>query len=61
MPKQQRSRARIWWLSGILAGLGACIAVFASQEYFAITMMILALAVIVTVLLGIELAQRDRP
>lgn len=60
MPEQQRSRARVWWLSGILAGMGACIAVFASQEYFGLTMMTLSAAVIVTVLLGIELAQRDR-
>lgn len=60
MAEYQRRRTRIWWLSGILAVLGACIAIFAAMEYLVITLVTVGLAVVVTVLLGAVLAQADR-
>lgn len=59
MAEHQRRRTRIWWLSGILVMLGACIAIFARLEYFVVTLATVAVAVVVTVLLGAVLAQAD--
>lgn len=59
MAEQQRRRTRIWWLSGILAALGACIAFFAAMEQFTATLVVVAAAVMVTVLLGVALARTD--
>lgn len=39
--------------------LGACIAIFARLEYFVVTLATVAVAVVVTVLLGAVLAQAD--
>lgn len=60
MVEQQRRRARVWWLSGLLAVLGAGIAFFAAMGQLTATLTMVALAVIVTVLLGIVLAYADR-
>ncbi len=60
MPDQQRRRTRIWWLSGILATLGAGIAMFAAMELFVVTLVTVGLAVIVTILLGSVLAEADK-
>ena len=60
MTEDQRRRTRIWWLSGILAVLGACIAIFAALEYFVTTLVTVGLAVVVTILLGAVLAQADK-
>ncbi|HJF15419.1 MAG TPA: hypothetical protein K8V32_11570 [Enteractinococcus helveticum] len=60
MPDQQRRRTRIWWLSGILAILGAGIAMFAAMELFVVTLVTVGLAVIVTILLGSVLAEADK-
>ena len=60
MTEYQRRRTRIWWLSGILAVLGAGIAIFAALEYFVTTLVTVGLAVVVTVLLGAVLAQADK-
>ena len=54
MTEYHRRRTRIWWLSGILAVLGAGIAIFAALEYFVTTLVTVGLAVVVTVLLGAE-------
>ena len=59
MADQQRRRTRIWWLSGILAILGAGIAMFAALELFAVTLVTVGIAVIVTILLGMVLAEAD--
>lgn len=61
MAEQQRRRTHIWWLSGSLAMLGVLIAIFAGLEYFILTLTTVALAVIITVLLGAVLARSDRP
>lgn len=60
MTEYQRRRTRIWWLSGILAVLGAGIAIFAALEFFVTTLVTVGLAVVVTVLLGAVLAQADK-
>ncbi|GAA4476013.1 hypothetical protein GCM10023190_12680 [Enteractinococcus fodinae] len=60
MTEYQRRRTRIWWLSGILAVLGAGIAIFAALEYFITTLVTVGLAVVVTILLGAVLAQADK-
>ncbi len=60
MTEDQRRRTRIWWLSGILAVLGAGIAIFAALEYFVTTLVTVGFAVVVTVLLGAVLAQADK-
>ncbi|OAV61153.1 hypothetical protein [Enteractinococcus helveticum] len=60
MADQQRRRTRIWWLSGILAILGAGIAMFAAMELFVVTLVTVGLAVIVTILLGSVLAEADK-
>ena len=60
MAEQQRRRTRIWWLSGILAMLGVGIAIFAALGYFVATLVTVAAAVVVTVLLGAILAQADK-
>lgn len=59
MVEQRRRRTRIWWLSGALAVLGACIALFAALEYLTATLITVGLGVVVTVLLGMVLAQAD--
>ena len=59
MAEQQRRRTRIWWLSGILAILGAGVAMFAAMGLFVITLVTVALAVIVTILLGWVLSEAD--
>lgn len=59
MAQQQRKRARIWWLSGLLAALGACIVFFAAMEQFTATLIVVAVAVIVTGLLAIALAKTE--
>ena len=60
MTEDQRRRTRIWWLSGILAVLGAGIAIFAALEYFVTTLVTVGFAVVVPVLLGAVLAQADK-
>ena len=60
MTEDQRRRTRIWWLSGILAVLGAGIAIFAALEFFVTTLVTVGLAVVVTILLGAVLAQADK-
>lgn len=60
MAEYHRRRTRIWWLSGILAILGAGIAIFAALEYFVVTLVVVGLAALVTILLGVVLAQADR-
>lgn len=60
MADQQRRRTRIWWLSGILAMLGACIAIFAALEFFVATMAAVAIAAVVTIMLGVVLAEADK-
>jgi hypothetical protein len=60
MAEHQQRRTRIWWLSGILAILGAGIAIFASLGYFVATLITVGVAVVVTVLLGAVLSQMDR-
>lgn len=60
MAEQQRRRTRIWWLSGILAMLGVGIAIFAALGHFVSTLVTVAAAVVITVLLGVVLAQADR-
>lgn len=60
MAEQQRRRTRIWWLSGSLAMFGVGIAIFAALGYFVSTLVTVAAAVIVMVLLGAVLAQADR-
>lgn len=60
MADQQRRRTRIWWLSGILAILGAGIAMFAAMELFVVTLATAGVAVIVTILLGSVLAEADK-
>lgn len=60
MADQQRRRTRIWWLSGILAILGAGIAMFAAMELFVVTLATVGVAVIVTILLGSVLAEADK-
>lgn len=60
MAEQHDRRTRIWWLSGILAILGVGIALFAAMEYFIATLIAVGLSVVVTVLLGMVLAQADK-
>lgn len=60
MADYQRRRTSIWWLSGILAVLGTCIAIFAALDYFVVTLTTVGLAVVVTILLGAVLAQADQ-
>ena len=60
MADQQRRRTRIWWLSGILAILGAGIAMFAAMELYVVTLATVGVAVIVTILLGSVLAEADK-
>ncbi len=60
MAEPQRRRTRIWWLSGILAILGAGIAMFAALELLMVTLVAVGLALLVTVLLGAALAQSDK-
>jgi len=60
MAKHDHRRTSIWWLSGILAILGAGIAIFAAMELLTVTLVVVALAVVVTILLGRVLAQADR-
>lgn len=60
MAEQQRRRTRIWWLSGILAALGACITLLAAKEHFTATLATVAAAIVVTILLGAVLAQADK-
>lgn len=59
MAEQQRRRTRIWWLSGILAILGAGIALFAALEQLTGTLITVGLGVVVAVLLGKVLAEAD--
>lgn len=60
MAEQQQRRTRIWWLSGILAILGVCIALFATMEQLTATLIVIGLSAVVTVALGVVLAQADR-
>ena len=60
MAEQHDKRTGIWWLSGVLAILGIGIAVFASMEYFIATLIAVGLSVVVTVLIGMVLAQADK-
>ena len=60
MAEYHQRRTRIWWLSGILAILGAGIAIFAALEYFVVTLVVVGMAALVTILLGVVLAQADR-
>ena len=60
MADKQRRRTRIWWLSGILAILGAGIAMFAAMELLVVTLVFVGIAVIVTILLGAVLAEADK-
>ena len=59
MAHQQRRRTRMWWLSGILAILGAGIAMFAAMELFVVTLVTVGVALVVTILLGAALAEMD--
>jgi|GEM_PF-2946915 len=59
MAEHQRRRTRIWWFSGILATLGAGIAIFAALGLFILTLVTVGIAVVVTVLLGAVLAEAD--
>ncbi|HIY84826.1 MAG TPA: hypothetical protein H9822_00025 [Candidatus Yaniella excrementavium] len=60
MAEQRDTRTSIWWLSGTLAILGAAIAVCAAMEFLTATLIVVSLSVIVTIRLGIVLAQADR-
>ena len=60
MAEQRHRRTSIWWLSGILAILGAVIALFAALEFLVVTLVAVGLALIATILLGAVLAQLDR-
>jgi len=40
--------------------LGACIAIFAALEFFVATMATVAIAVVVTIMLGVVLAEADK-
>lgn len=60
MGEQQRRRASIWWLSGVLAVLGMVIAIFAAVEQFTATLATVAVAVVATVPLVKVLAQTER-
>src|SRR5690625_3436578 len=60
MAEQQRRRTRICWLSGILAALGACIALFAAMQQLNAPLVVVAAAVMVTVLMDVALAKTDR-
>lgn len=60
MGEQQRRRASIWWLSGVLAVLGMVIAIFAAVEQFTATLATVTVAVVATVPLVKVLAQTER-
>ncbi|HEY4536214.1 MAG TPA: hypothetical protein VIG71_09650 [Enteractinococcus sp.] len=60
MAGQQCRRPRIWWLSGILAILGAGIAIFAAMALFIVTLVTVGLALVITILLGATLAGSDQ-
>lgn len=60
MAEQRDRRTRVWWLSGMLTILGAAIALFAAMEYLIATLIAVGLGVVVTVLLGMVLAQADK-
>lgn len=59
MAKFRQKWLNSWWLSGLLAALGGLIAIFAGQELMDLTLITLALAVVVTILLGMALSARD--
>ncbi|NWN88270.1 MAG: hypothetical protein HLX51_06975 [Micrococcaceae bacterium] len=59
MAEPPRGRTTIWLLSGMLAVLGASIALLAAMEYFTATLVMVGLAALVTVGLGIVLSRRE--
>lgn len=60
MAEQRDTQTRIWWLSGTLAILGAAIALCAAVEFFTATLIAVGLGIVVTVRLGMVLAQADK-
>ena len=60
MAEQRDTQTRIWCLSGTLAILGAAIALCAAIGFFAASLIAVGLGLVVTVRLGMVLAQADK-
>lgn len=60
MAEQRDTQTTIWWLSGTLAILGGAIALCAALEFFTATLIVVGLGIVVTVRLGMVLAQADK-
>ena len=60
MAEPQRRRTTIWLLSGVLAVLGASIAVLAALGYFTATLVVVGFAALVTVGLGVVLSRYEK-